>query len=1161
MASPSEYEQLTRDVSGILLLPLPPKAVQHPAMPAPTSAPPPPPLTHSSPTLPPGYEYDDLSVSDLVGSLSLSSAPQLPPLDYYSSPEQQQEQEQEEPGEFDEQDEQEEQKPEERQAVPKFPEDYLPSPTRSAPAPPLPFEPILIGPPGPQKRHQLHQLCRRHRRHLLSRQRARQCCVRLGAVRDMSGLSEEAARNKAPRFNAVSGPLHLFKSQARGRSPSEAEKPRGRSVSAQPPETGTQSGAQPHAGTPPSSKGPPPPPPAEAWVLTADSTAEYNVEYLLSRERVPELWDEGGTLFIFLAPRDSGKEASFRVRASIISESPVLIGMALAETMSPVSIRSPARSFSGRDSLSAADAHRIVSPGSPADSDMGDAMALYLPVVSSNPGERTSELEQLLPVRNLFALLTGQPLVATHSTPTAFSVLLQVAALLREFEFGVGSSAGNGSFGSSGSFGEAVDLCLGFYLEREGLMDVRHSREKTLEALVLGEQLRFWPLYNEAFCHAVGKYPAMRETLRTSPLWQQLSGNTRLRLERAHLDLLSRQHSVNMRIEQFDFPSLFSGTGNSTSNDAYRGLRFKNWRTSFADMRSFVLRHYKSRFGSWPPKASSRRNPFSESGLNRLVLRTLYTDLCAVYDLLVDRSSFTPRVSEDNAVATFAVPPDSGLAPAHHHQHPHLHHRHATSTASTATTATTATSSTSTSTAATPTSASLAAARLPEIENAMMALRQILAEFDESSPPVLPPIPYDTPLLPSMTAVLPTYGEMSARDQARFDRGIKEAQMQSVLRMSHNADADCPDSSTFLAAFEAFELREARRGKSGAELAEMRIGHWLFLYVVLQSMPILVVDAPGLNHTDGVEYFLCEPSQGRPPWVEDAGEVRKAWFQTAGGAGPLVELSADVLLYSVEATYHRSHCWLAAQKWLGDARTGKGFNSGAAGAEAGFVPEPPSRIEANDDADSDFHMPDLPRPYYLAGSMSVPDLPRFIDSGSPLEPQSATTTSYSASFAAPLDLPTPTSPQDRSGSPVMMSRTSTDPLPNIQLQVPRQRANYGELQERANLRHASIGWALEPVKISDVDMLPLQQPQQQEQLDPEPLQQFQQSQQLPQLQQPQQRGLMVPPQARRVASAGNLRVNTGSDSLVNTGSTFDDILGGMDKTEKKNKRKSFLPFM
>jgi hypothetical protein len=92
---------------------------------------------------------------------------------------------------------------------------------------------------------------------------------------------------------------------------------------------------------------------------------------------------------------------------------------------------------------------------------------------------------------------------------------------------------------------------------------------------------------------------------------------------------------------------------------------------------------------------------------------------------------------------------------------------------------------------------------------------------------------------------------------------------------------------------------------------DQRIGNWLFLYAVLQSLPMLVVDAPGLSFTEGVEYFLCQPSTGNPPWF-DGRNVEKHWFQVGGG---VVQLSTDTIMFSTEATYARSHCWLAAKEW------------------------------------------------------------------------------------------------------------------------------------------------------------------------------------------------------------------------------------------------------
>ncbi|CAK7206596.1 hypothetical protein SEUCBS139899_009395 [Sporothrix eucalyptigena] len=1007
-----------------------------------------------------------------------------------------------------------------------------------------------------------------------------------GRPRDVQPEQAPQQYPEPVRQNVVSAPLRLRKSPARGLSPSANESPRGRSVSAQPPmiNTGVDQ-VHPHPPVPPQlgyvvaatadqstrsdsthssedaqspnrlttraqrrrswlpgvgggsrlrskSHEPTVGKHSAAWVLGTDSHADYNVDYLMNCEKVPELWDDNGTLYVYLSAHEKGQGASFKVRISVVEESRVLSKLVQSQSSSPASARSRARSFGGRDSLTAADAHRIHTPPMSPPL-LGNESRLHLPSSNYNGLNGAPDIERLIALRNLFALLTGQPLVATRNFPTVYAALTQVAALLREFEFGY-------TTGGSNSFGDAVDLSTGFYIEHTGLSDLRFNREKTLEALVLGEQLRYWPLYNEAFCHAVGKYPALRE-LKISYLWDKLSPNTLQRLERAHLDLLTRQHSVNTRLEQFEFPSLFAGVANSTSNSDYRNIRFKNWRAAFTEMRAFVLKYYKTQFGSWPPKASSRRNPFSESGLNRLVLKTLYSDLCSVYDLLVNRNSITTRAGEDGT--NTAMPSAASL------QSP---------------------------------------SGGPPADAAIMALRQILGEFDQSSPPVLPPVPFDTPKLPTMATIHETYPDMAPKDQVRFDKNVQPYELQLVLLKSHNVDAERPEESPFLAAFEAFELREARRGKSEAELSEMRIGHWLFLYVVLQSMPMLVVDAPGLHYTEGVEYFLCEPPQGRAPWVEDAGEVRKAWFQTAGGAGPLVELSADVLLYSVEATYHRSHCWLAAKKWSAEAARGSISVAGVAPNDVVIV-QGAENVDAAAAAGVPFPMqavpliPDIPRDSSLGMSSSSPSLVTMAtlvsaaDSGATANASTTSSprihpTNYDDATGdndtSPRSMSPTTQPQKSLNgqySPQLQPTLQLQPALNLNLQPPasqpwvQPRDNYHQLQERAHLRHASIGWALEPVNLSD---------------DGEPMPYS-------------NRHSRTFPSTRRIASAGNLRAmveasgNAGYNNpnggglgadlkakpTFNAESTFDSILGNMDTNnslaapKKNKKRNSFLPFI
>ncbi len=132
------------------------------------------------------------------------------------------------------------------------------------------------------------------------------------------------------------------------------------------------------------------------------------------------------------------------------------------------------------------------------------------------------------------------------------------------------------------------------------------------------------------------------------------------------------------------------------------------------------------------PKARSKKNSFSQSGLNRMCLKILYSDLCALYDLLADRESLTTRMIDQ-------VPEDAGES---------------------------------------------------SVDPILSALRQMLGEFDSSSPPVLPPIPYDVPKIPTVTAIREDYHQLSAKKQAKIDKGLASNELLLILIKSHNIDTD-----------------------------------------------------------------------------------------------------------------------------------------------------------------------------------------------------------------------------------------------------------------------------------------------------------------------------------------------------------------------------------
>ncbi len=466
----------------------------------------------------------------------------------------------------------------------------------------------------------------------------------------------------------------------------------------------------------------------------------------------------------------------------------------------------------------------------------------------SNPTAKPTgdDVETLLTMRNLFAFLLGLPLVATPRQSSMFTILLKIADVMQRYEF----TNLDGS-----TLGEDAAVNFHRHIEDFKLADVRSSREKTVEAIVLGERMRSWELYNEGFVHAVGKYEDISSM--KSPKYLLIADVTRKRLERAHLDLDTRLLSIRTRLDDFDFPSLFSGIANSTTSSESKVVRFKDWKGSYISMRRHVMSLYKHRYGAWPPKAKSKKNDFEESGLNRVLLRELYRDFSDLYDILVDRSSLTTR--------------SVGLPAQDDPNDPQ--------------------------------------------EPAVRALRRVLDEYDRSTPPIQPPVPFDVPRIPSLCDTRRGFDALEPKKQKKeCIKKLRDDEINKALMQSYNRDSI--RSTPFLEAFMSFERRSAH-GKSIEEIADLRYGQWIFMYAVLQSLPLVVVDAPGVKWTKGVEYFLCEVPKGSAPWVQtDSHGVQKSWYGIAGSSG-LVSLPADIVEHGVDGIYRRSHCWQVAGKWAG----------------------------------------------------------------------------------------------------------------------------------------------------------------------------------------------------------------------------------------------------
>ena len=456
------------------------------------------------------------------------------------------------------------------------------------------------------------------------------------------------------------------------------------------------------------------------------------------------------------------------------------------------------------------------------------------------------DYESLLTVRNLFAFLTSKPLVATTRRHSMFAIFMHMSEILHRYEF----TNIDGS-----TVGEAAASSFSRYIEDYRLADVRVSREKTIEAIILGERMKCWDLYNEGYVHAVGKYEEISNF--KSPKLHQISDATRKRLERSNIFLSTRLREVRDKLNEFEFPGLFAGIANSSSSSESKVIRFKAWKSSFLSMRRHVMGLYKQMYGAWPPKAKSKKNDFEESGLNRLLLRNVYQDFCDLYDVLADRSNFTTRHAEIPGDEEPAGPDESGPR----------------------------------------------------------ALRRVLGEYDRGTPPIQPPIPFDTPLIPSLSSTRRGFDALDWKKQKKEkSKKLSDSEINTALMQSYNRDL--MKSTPFLQAFFAYERRSAH-GKTIEEMADLRYGQWLFMYSVIQSLPLLVVDAPGLKYTEGVEYFLSEFCKESAPWMRQDQRQKTTW--RIPGSDTMVDMPAASVEHSKDAIYQQSHCWRRAQEWAGSA--------------------------------------------------------------------------------------------------------------------------------------------------------------------------------------------------------------------------------------------------
>ncbi|EEH09743.1 conserved hypothetical protein [Histoplasma capsulatum G186AR] len=667
-------------------------------------------------------------------------------------------------------------------------------------------------------------------------------------------------------------------------------------------------------------------PSMRAWIAGRD--IEYDINPLLNGEKVDELWDDYADTFVYLFPQNANRGPSFKVDSSIFVSSSILTFLARGTDPTPKfkrrtipeelpQLNLPATgSLPVHNQIGYLEDDRSSSVGRISGDYSFDEplqpLHLYVPVPLesdlSNPNSALvdADIDMLVLFRNLFAFLIGQCLIGTPGNPSVSDVFMEISGILSKFEFTNLDGSG---------FGETATSSFAAYCDELRIYDVRKSREKILEAIILGERMKFFPLYREGFIHGVGR---LKNEDFNNPKYLLISDLSRENIEKGSNALRKELEIIQTKLNDFDFPSLFAGIANSNTLNGAKQVRFKNWKNAFLALRKDVKSYYAKRFGAWPPKAGSERNQSEKSGLNRLVLMELYQDFSDLYDMLVDRTSLTTR-TVDMAMMNECNTTD------------------------------------------------------PQ-DLTIRVLRQMMSEYDRSTPPVQPPVPFDLPLMPSILSIRKKMDpEMESKERIKK---LAPGEASEILFSSYNHTSIKP--TAFLANFMHFEREQAKeKEKSCDDLADLRCGQWLFMYAVLQSLPRVIIDAPDVRFTQEVDYFLSIAPWGGMPWCRDDSKSGRTWFGVADGSA-VVSLPNASVTNAPDSAYRRSHCWEVAMKWanqqqmlspamLDGGEAEKRFQGqNSASVIGGTVPPPPPLSITGSSSDRQ------PTPLLTPGSQTPP---------------------------------------------------------------------------------------------------------------------------------------------------------------------------------------------
>ncbi|KAH7324340.1 hypothetical protein B0I35DRAFT_423948 [Stachybotrys elegans] len=653
---------------------------------------------------------------------------------------------------------------------------------------------------------------------------------------------------------------------------------------------------------PPNTKLPPiPQPPIKRWIGAGRPVARWN-----KLRKDPELWDPNGDVLVFLCRKGQSPRPppSFRLSSHIIeaTESRYLITL-LREgfneedfhpphlhhhnnsrhsggNMPPSPAGAPPMVQDMRPGVVGSHSHlgqnlgRTGQPTPPVSEDaslLGEvdgqiSYEMYFP--TSTTLTRTEQLRHQLTTRNVFALLYHSSLVGLSLHQALTDLLTRLSSYMPA---------------DSDNVGQMLN-----YLTARGIDDVRGDPETAVSLLAWSEspEVRWDEGWRESFVHCAGMYTDLERCAD----FKHLTPITRALLERACLETQLRVQAAEERLMDFSY------------NDMWSSLASPAWGASDR-LRRMLITHYTRIYGVWPPAPPSRESASSPSSppavpspsspppmggvgkrsdgsgedmwLSRTVATNLQRDFGALYDYLVNRD-VAWDVSEARSGRKWMMASASG-------------------------------------------------SRTFEADVGDLPLTDMLIEFDNKLR--FPHIPHPYPLVPESIAPMLSpppsaglfggsrkeskgaaaaaaaaagHGAASGNRSAAMERRVHLAYTESTNIYILGSDFT---QSDLIDAFVKFEKTD-KVGEVDPAMA--RLGRWVLIYGILQTLGSVSVDAPGLRYRDGVNYHISPRLRGTriPPWK--------------GGGGGSSSSSLAVGGSPDEACHELSHCWTVPKTWGGN---------------------------------------------------------------------------------------------------------------------------------------------------------------------------------------------------------------------------------------------------